>query len=62
LSVDIEFGWEVDAFNDFPPNLRKLGVDLFVNTRAKCATPINPRLSLLKEIFYPKTRVRLLLK
>jgi glycosyltransferase involved in cell wall biosynthesis len=38
--------------------LRKLGVDLFVNTRAKCATPINPRLSLLKEIV-PDFKIRL---
>jgi len=30
--------------------LRKKGVHLFVNTKAKCATPLNPKLSLSKEI------------
>ena len=51
-------------FKDFYPNkgkaycedlihsflLRESGINLFVDTRAKCTTPLNPKLSLLKEI------------
>ena len=59
-------------FKDFYPNkgkaycedlihsflLKESGVDLFVDTRAKCTTPLNPKLSLLKEIV-PDFKIRL---
>lgn len=38
--------------------LRQSGVALFVDTQAKCTTPLNPRLSLLKEIV-PDFKARL---
>ena len=38
--------------------LRQAGVGLFVNTCAKCTTPLNPKLSLLKEIV-PDFKIRL---
>ena len=38
--------------------LRKSGINLFVDTRAKCTTPLNPKLSLLKEIV-PDFKIRL---
>jgi glycosyltransferase involved in cell wall biosynthesis len=56
FSIDYLIAYCEDLIHSFL--LRKLGVDLFVNTRAKCATPINPRLSLLKEIV-PDFKIRL---
>jgi len=38
--------------------LKESCVDLFVDTRAKCTTPLNPKLSLLKEIV-PDIKIRL---
>lgn len=38
--------------------LRKSGVSLFVDRRAKCTTPLNPKLSLLREIV-PDFKIRL---
>jgi len=38
--------------------LRELGVDLFMDTRARCSAPLKPKLSLLKEIV-PDFKIRL---
>lgn len=37
--------------------LKELGIDLFVDTGARCITPLNPKLSLLKEIV-PDFKIR----